>query len=101
MLTVVREAVSKEKRRFKEDGFDLDLSYMGENDRIVAMGFPSESMEAAYRNPMKEVLRFWIRNTKITTKCTTYVQKEDMTLRNFTIEWENSLLMITMLPPLK
>lgn len=39
------------------DGFDLDLTYMGEDDRIVAMGFPSESMEAAYRNPMKEVLK--------------------------------------------
>lgn len=58
MLTVVRGAVSKEKRRFKENGFDLDLSYMGVNDRIIAMGFPSESMEAAFRNPMKEVLRF-------------------------------------------
>lgn len=57
MLTVVREAVSKDKRRYTKDGFDLDLSYMGEDDRIVAMGFPSESMEAAYRNPMKEVFR--------------------------------------------
>lgn len=31
---------------------------MGEDDRIVAMGFPSESMEAAFRNPMKEVLKY-------------------------------------------
>jgi hypothetical protein len=30
---------------------------MGEGDKIVAMGFPSESMEAAFRNPMKEVLK--------------------------------------------
>jgi phosphatidylinositol-3,4,5-trisphosphate 3-phosphatase/dual-specificity protein phosphatase PTEN len=26
--------------------------------RIIAMGFPSESVEATYRNPMKEVLRY-------------------------------------------
>jgi len=58
-MLLLREAVSKEKRRYKEDGFDLDLSYMGINNRIVAMGFPSESMEAAYRNPMKEVIRLF------------------------------------------
>lgn len=52
----LREAVSKDKRRYQKNGFDLDLSYV--TDRIIAMGFPSESMEATYRNPMKEVLRF-------------------------------------------
>jgi phosphatidylinositol-3,4,5-trisphosphate 3-phosphatase/dual-specificity protein phosphatase PTEN len=40
----------------KEHGFNLDLSYIG--DRIIAMGFPSEGKEAAYRNPMSEVQRF-------------------------------------------
>ena len=56
MTTVLRGAVSKEKRRYQVNGFDLDLSYI--TDRIIAMGFPSESVEAAYRNPYKETYRF-------------------------------------------
>eukprot|EP00727_Mastigamoeba_balamuthi_P014423 m51a1_g9605 putative phosphatidylinositol- -trisphosphate 3-phosphatase and dual-specificity protein phosphatase (818) ;mRNA; f:1056921-1059976 len=56
MLSQLRGAVSKEKRRYQQFGFDLDLSYI--TKRIIAMGFPSESVEAAYRNPYKEVYRF-------------------------------------------
>eukprot|EP01091_Cochliopodium_minus_P011700 TRINITY_DN3392_c0_g1_i1.p1 TRINITY_DN3392_c0_g1~~TRINITY_DN3392_c0_g1_i1.p1 ORF type:complete len:299 (-),score=50.78 TRINITY_DN3392_c0_g1_i1:16-798(-) len=56
-MNKARKLVSKQKRRFTEDGFDLDLSYIGES-RLIAMGFPSESIESAYRNPYKEVKRF-------------------------------------------
>jgi len=56
MGSFIRGAVSKKKRRYQKNGFDLDLTYV--TPRIVAMGFPSENVEAAYRNPMKEVLRF-------------------------------------------
>lgn len=55
-MSVLQKLVSKEKRRYKGHGFDLDLAYI--NKKIIAMGFPSESMEATYRNPMKEVIRF-------------------------------------------
>ncbi len=57
-IETIQKLVSKNKRRFvdKERGFNLDLSYIGE--RIIAMGFPSEGKEAAYRNPMSEVYRF-------------------------------------------
>lgn len=56
-LRGVRGLVSKKKRRFQEDGFDLDLTYV--TSRIIAMGFPSMGAEAMYRNPLPEVQRFF------------------------------------------
>jgi len=57
MATFIRGVVSKKKKRFVEDGFDLDLTYITE--KIIAMGFPSVGQEALYRNPMHEVQRFF------------------------------------------
>lgn len=52
----VRTAVSRKKRRFIQDGFDLDLSYILPN--VIAMGFPSQKTEGLYRNKLSTVLKF-------------------------------------------
>ena len=52
----IRKLVSKNKRRFVVDRYNLDLTYI--TPRVIAMGFPSEGTEGVYRNPMSEVVSF-------------------------------------------
>ena len=47
--------VSKKKRRFRVDDFNLDLSYI--THRLIAMGFPSNEREIVYRSPSPFVCR--------------------------------------------
>lgn len=52
----IRAWVSKKKRRFRGDGFDLDLTYV--TDKLIAMGFPAVNHEAAYRNSAVDIESF-------------------------------------------
>ena len=54
---VVKSLVSKKKFRFCYDGFDLDLSYI--TTKIIAMGYPSTSIESIYRNNLTDVQKFF------------------------------------------
>ncbi|DAZ98729.1 TPA: hypothetical protein N0F65_006761 [Lagenidium giganteum] len=53
----LKQLVSREKRRFEEDGFNLDLTYV--TNRIIAFGYPAESFEGIYRNHYKDVFHFF------------------------------------------
>ncbi|XP_060078284.1 phosphatidylinositol 3,4,5-trisphosphate 3-phosphatase TPTE2-like [Ylistrum balloti] len=57
VATASRRVVSQNKRRYQKNGFDLDLCYITE--RVIAMSFPSKGMMAMYRNPVREVARFF------------------------------------------
>uniref|UniRef100_T1KQP5 Phosphatidylinositol-3,4,5-trisphosphate 3-phosphatase n=2 Tax=Tetranychus urticae TaxID=32264 RepID=T1KQP5_TETUR len=53
----VRMVVSENKRRYRGDGFDLDLTYI--TPRVIGMSFPSSGSWAFYRNHIKDVSKFF------------------------------------------
>ncbi|XP_069164321.1 phosphatidylinositol 3,4,5-trisphosphate 3-phosphatase TPTE2 isoform X2 [Procambarus clarkii] len=56
LQTGARQFVSQNKRRYQQNGFDLDLTYV--TPRVIAMSFPSTGQMSMYRNDIKEVARF-------------------------------------------
>lgn len=50
MHKFLRRRVSQNKKRLQEGRYDLDLSYITEDERIIAMQFPAVGLEAMYRN---------------------------------------------------
>lgn len=56
IFTPTRKLVSRSKRRYVDDEFDLDLTMV--TPRIIVHGFPAIGLEHIYRNPRGEILRF-------------------------------------------
>ena len=54
---IIKRLVSKQKRRFQDSDFDLDMSYITE--KVIAMGFPSTGVETMYRNSLSDVIKFF------------------------------------------
>lgn len=52
-----RKTVAGTRRRYQEDGFDIDVTYI--TDRLLAMSIPATGGDAYFRNPCDEVARFF------------------------------------------
>ena len=56
-LESIRKLVSGKRRRWVDDEFSLDLTYIVPN-RIMAMSYPASKLEALYRNPIDKVIHY-------------------------------------------
>ena len=55
---MLRQLVSRTRRRWKDEEFDLDLSYIVP-DRVIVMSFPAQgTLQTMIRNDASEVKRF-------------------------------------------
>ena len=52
----MKRLVSKQKRRYQDENFDLDMSYI--TDWVIEMGYPSIGCETVYRNSLTNVVNF-------------------------------------------
>lgn len=55
-MDLIRELVSGPKNRYREFGYNLDLTYI--TDRVIAMAFPASGLEKLYRNSVDSIKEF-------------------------------------------
>ncbi|EGC40549.1 hypothetical protein DICPUDRAFT_25009 [Dictyostelium purpureum] len=62
IVKAVRKTISADKNRFENEEYDLDLTYITE--RVIAMSFPADGVESAYRNSIYDVSKMLNENHK-------------------------------------
>jgi len=62
IVKAVRKTISADKTRFENETYDLDLTYICE--RVIAMSFPADGVESAYRNSIYDVSQMLNENHK-------------------------------------
>ena len=57
-MNFLRSLVSGPRNRLKIDGVDLDLTYIDDEKRLIAMSFPASGIEIFIRNDINDVAKY-------------------------------------------
>jgi phosphatidylinositol-3,4,5-trisphosphate 3-phosphatase and dual-specificity protein phosphatase PTEN len=90
MIDFIRELVGGPKNRFRENGFNLDLTYI--SSRIIAMAFPASGIEKLYRNSIdtiSELLEKYHNNKYITVNISGRKIDENVLQNVVNYNWED------------
>ncbi len=57
-MNFLRTLISGPRNRLKIDGVDLDLTYIDDRRRVIAMSFPASGIEIFIRNDINDVSKY-------------------------------------------
>ena len=89
-MNYIREQVGGKKNRYKEEGYNLDLTYI--TPRMIAMAFPGSGFEKIYRNSVDDVQNFFLKHhgAKYMVVNLSGRDVDESKLTNvFSIDWED------------